>query len=222
MYYRIFSKLKWFDYRLNPVFLVCFNVLTHLGTLWYGKRAILLHSSFVTYTLVSIIIDVKDVFKRLRIPMVKYRNAIMVFSLFHLVNPLLMTVRVEMNKYFVYAHLCACFILHIVHMHYVTIVFRLMNYKDRKHWTLLFITNALEMCTNLCLICEYDYMYGYTAIITECVCPYVLMYVRKKSRHSIERFTRLRSLSPNTNIEHVNKNVIRRVIVFNTPSTLNT
>ena len=186
---------KWFDYRLNPVFLVSFNVLTHLGTLWYGKRAILLH----------------------------YRNAIMVFSLFHLVNPLLMTVRSKiMSKHFVYAHLCACFILHLLHMHYVMIVFRLMNYMDRKHWTLLFITNALEMCTNVCLICEYDDMYGYTAIITECVCPYVLMYVRKKSRHSIERFTRLRSLSPNTNIEHVNKNVIRRVIVFNTPSTLNT
>lgn len=216
------SKFKWFDYRLNPVFLVSFNVLTHLGTLWYSKRAILLHSSFVTYTLISIIIDVKDVFKRLRIPMVQYRNAIMIFSLFHLVNPLLMTVHVEMNKYFVYAHLCACFILHIVHMHYVTIVFRLMNYKDRKHWILLFIANILEMCTNVCLICKYYDTYVYTAIITECVCPYVLMYVRKKSRRSVERFTRLNSHSPNINIQRNNHNVIRRVIVFNTPSTLNT
>ena len=218
----LLGKFKWFDYRLNPVFLVSFNVLTHIGTLWYSKRAILLHSCFVTYTLVSIIIDVKDVFKRLRIPMVQYRNAIMIFSLFHLVNPLLMTVRVEMNKYFVYAHLCACFILHIVHMHYITIVFRLMNYKDRKHWILLFIANALEMCTNVCLICEYYDTYVYTAIITECVCPYVLMYVRKKSRRSVERFTRLNSHSPNINIQRINHNVIRRVNVCTTPSILST
>ena len=154
--------------------------------------------------------------------MVKYRNAIMVFSLFYLVNPLLMTVRVKMSKHFVYAHLCACFILHIVHMHYVTIVFRLMNYKDRKHWILLFIANALEMCTNVCLICEYYDMYVYTAIITESVCPYVLMYVRKKSRRSVERFTRLNSHSPNINIQRINHNVIRRVNVCTTPSILST
>ena len=190
------------------IILVTFNVLTHIFTLCYNKRAILMHSCFVTYTLISIILDVKHVFKRLSIPMIKYRQAILLFSLLHQISPILITVRNETCKKFVYVHLCTCFILHIVHIHYVTIVFRRMNYKDHKHWRILFVVNVLEICTNICLICDHKNIYVFVAIVTECVCPYVLMYVRKKSRNSVEIFAHF-----NSNRIHVNN---KRVIICGT------
>ena len=193
------------------LFLVFFNALTHVCTLCFRKRAILMHSCFVTYTLVSIIIDIKHVFKRLQIPMANYRKAILIFSFFYQVCPLLITVYKKMNMHFMYVHLCVCFIIHLLHMHYVTVVFRVMNYNDSNHWMILFFVNLLEMCTNLCLVCNYEDIYVLVAVVTECICPYVLMYIRKKSRNSVERFVCLNTTSP----PFVNN---RRVIVCSTAS----
>ena len=161
---------------------VSFVVLTHVCTLCFGRSAILMHSCFVTYTLISIILDFKDVFKRLQIPKTKYRKAIVLFSLLYQINPILMTVRIKTN---VYVHLCACFMLHTCHMHYVTVVFRVMNYKDHKHWMILFVVHVLEMCTNVFLVWEHEKKYLYAAIVTESICPYVLMYIKKRSKRLV-------------------------------------
>ena len=184
---------------MKLLFMVSFSVLTNMCTFCYGKHAILMHSCFVTYTLISIIIDFKDVFKRLRMPMKKYRKAIVLFSLLYQIIPTLMTIHI-VNIYTMFVHLCACFMLRVFHMHYVTVVFHRMNYKDRDHWMILFVVHLLEMCTNVLLICEYNSMYVCIAIVTECVCPYVLMYIRKKSKHIVQRFIRQNSTP------HINNN----------------
>ena len=183
----------------NPLVLMYFNIITIICTLFFGKRAIFMHACFVTFTLITIVIHVKAVFVRVKLPLMRYRQFIILFSLFHLINPLLMTMNIRMKMYCMYVHLLACFLIHLFHMQYITTVFELMNYKDDKHWMILLLLNILEMCTNLCLVCNYDATYLYTAIVTECMCPYVLMYVRKRNRRSIERFSRL-----NSNITAVN------------------
>ena len=177
---------------------VAFGLLTNICTLCYGKHAILLHSCFVTYTLMSIVIDFKNVFKRLRMPMLKYRKAIILFSLLYQIIPILITVHI-VNIYTICVHLCACFMLHVFHMHYVTVVFYKINYKDCDHWMILFFVHLLEMCTNVLLICDSS-IYVYIAIVTECVCPYILIYIRKKR---VRRFIRQNATSRVNNVRMI-------------------
>ena len=167
-----------------------------------------MHACFVTFTFISIIIHVKAVFIRLKFPLMKYRQFIILFSLFHLLNPLFMTMNIRMKMYCMYVHLLACFFVHLFHIQFITTVFQLMNYKNNKLWTILLLLNVFKICTNLCLVCQYDITYLYTAILTECICPYVLMYVRKRSRHQVERFSRLNSNRtpvnvPNARVIHI-------------------
>ena len=180
----MFTYLFWLNYGMNPLVLVYFNLLTNVCTMYFGKRAIFIHACFVTYTLITIVIHVKAVFVRLKLPLMRYRQFIILFSM--------------------YVHLLACFFIHLFHMQYITTVFQLMNYKDDKHWMILLLLNVLEMCTNLCLVCNYDATYLYTAIVTECMCPYVLMYVRKRNRRPVERFSHRTPVNvPNARVIHV-------------------
>ena len=203
------------DRKMNPL-VIGFNVLTLFSTLYYGKHAIFLHAIFVTYSLMSIIFDINDVFKRLKVPLKKYRNMILCFSVFNFIIPIFISCRFSIHLYILYAYVSFCFLLHILHMHYVTLVFRLMNYKDRKHWILLLMVNVLDIFTNLCIFCEYR-TYVLFAIMTECLCTYVLLYVRKRTRLCNQRFIYVTSVTQGQQVNNNNQ----RVVIYNTVSARN-
>ena len=191
-------KIEIMQLHMNPIWLISIVLATNSSTLAHGITNVLLHTSFVTYTLICILVDIKEIFKRLTIPYNKYRKFIIMFGWVHLLNPLVLLFE---HKYVVYVHLIMCFILHVMHIHYIILVFRKMNYIDRYYYKILLFLNICEVFTNLCLICKYKDMYKYAAIMTESVCACSLTYKRKRPIHrkrNVTSFIIIQNAASNT------------------------
>ena len=191
-------KTEIMQLHMNPIWLIFILLATNASTLAHGITNVLLHTSFVTYTLLCILVDIKEIFKRLTVPYNKYRKFIITFGWVHLLNPLVLLFE---HKYVVYVHLIMCFLLHVMHIHYIILVFRKMNYIDKYYYKILLFLNICQVFTNLCLICKYKDMYKYAAIMTESVCACSLTYKRKRPIHrkrNVTSFIIIQNAASNT------------------------
>ena len=184
--------------HLNPIWLIFVVLATNASTLAHGITNIILHSCFVTYTLICILVDIKEIFKRLTIPYNKYRKFIIAFGWVHLLNPM---VQLFEHKYAIYIHLILSFLLHLMHIHYIILVFRKMNYIDKYYYKILLFLNICEVLTNICVLCKYKDIYKYAAIMTESVCACSLTYKRKRPiyiNRNVHQFVVIRSKASST------------------------
>ena len=183
-----FFKNEIIQLHMNPLWLISIILLTNCSTLIIGVKGVIVHTMFVTYTLMSILVDVKEMFRRLKVPYNKYRQFIIVLGCVHLINPLVLLFEFEIV---IYVHLVMCFFLHLFHTHYIVLVFRYMRYIDTYYYKILIILNVCEFLTNLCLICSYADSYEHCAIFTESICACIFTYKRKRptpARRNVNSF----------------------------------
>ena len=174
--------------HMNPLWLISIVLVTNCTTLVLGVKCVLFHTMLVTYTLMSVLVDVKEIFRRLNVPYNKYRRFIVVLDFVHLINPLLLIFE---HEYIIYVHLVMCFLLHLFHIHYIVLVFRSMKYIDTYYYKILVLLNFCELITNLCLICAYNDSYEHCAIVTESLCACIFTYKRRRptpARRNVQSF----------------------------------
>jgi hypothetical protein len=170
-------KNELFQLHMNPLWLISIVLVTNCTTLVLGVKCVLFHTMLVTYTLMSVLVDVKEIFRRLKVPYNKYRRFIFVLGFVHLINPLLLIFE---HEYIIYVHFVMCFLLHLFHTHYIVLVFRNMKYIDKYYYKILILLNVCEVFSNLCLICVYKDSYEHCAIITESICACIFTYKRRQ------------------------------------------
>ena len=174
--------------RHNTMCFILFHLSTTFCTMVFKKDALLLHNVFVSYALVSILLDIEEVFKKLKIFWNEYRLFIISISFLQSINPILIFFGF---RFAVYSLLIVSFIVHVLHMHYITMVFREMKYKDKAHLKILLLLNVSEIFTNVCFICDHNFTYEYVAVLTESMCAYIIVYVTKKQKRNNHRTSRI-------------------------------
>ena len=176
-----FFKNELFKLQMNPLWLIFIIVMTNCSTLTFGVNCVIVHTMLVSYTLMSILFDVKEIFRRLKIPYNKYRRFIIVLTCVNLINPLLLIFE---HEYIIYVQLVMCFLLQLFHINYIVLVFRSMKYIDTYYYKILVLLNFCELLTNLCLICAYKDSYEHCAIVTESLCACIFTYKRRRPTHA--------------------------------------
>jgi len=169
------SRIYSFIWR-DRAFLMLFTMATLISTSTFGKSAFILHAAYVTHTLLSVLVDVEEIYKNVQIPFNNCRRFIITTGVLHLINPCLM---LYSWKWTYYLHLPICFSVHIFHLSYVRFVYRAVGYNDAVNWNTLMLLNFCEFVTNL-IVMQRPQMYSFVAIATESICPFVLTFRKKK------------------------------------------
>ena len=69
-------KNELFQLHMNPLWLISIVLVTNCTPLVFGVKCVLVHTMLVTYTLMSVQVDIQKIFRRLKVPYNKYRRFI--------------------------------------------------------------------------------------------------------------------------------------------------